>query len=162
MKKHAIPPPIPARQKGAALILALVVLLVLTLIALSAARSSMLEALMSTNTQFSVASLSDAELAIKEGEDDIEAITSDAPSLIFETEGDHYFLSGTTPEYKEIAAGSYGIEYAGPRPVPGESGEMGATTAGSFAYVFLVHAQDETGKGAWREVETVFFTDEAP
>lgn len=150
------------QQDGGVLIMALVVLMVMTLIVLSGVKSSVFEALMSANTQFEVESLADAEATAVAGEHDIEDITSDAQALVLETEGDHYFLTGESHTYQDVDQGQYAIEYAGPRRIAGESREIGASTAGSFVYVFIVHGHNESAGSAWRDVQTVYLTGESP
>jgi len=150
------------QQKGAVLIMALVVLTVMTLIVLSGTKSSVFEALMSANTQFEVESLADAEANAVTGESDIDDITSDAEALVLETEGDHYFLTGQSHAYKDTAQGQYAIEYAGSRRIAGESREIGASTAGSFVHVFIVHGHNESAGSTWRDVQTVYLTGESP
>ena len=149
-------------QKGAALIMSLVVLVLMTFIALSAVKSSVLEALMSANTQFEIQSLADAEVTIATGEGDIDDVVTDASALVLEVEDDHYFFTGGSYQYRDIDEGQYAIEYVGPRRIAGESREIGSATAGSFIYVFFVHGLNESGKSAWRDVQTVYITGEAP
>ena len=144
------------------LVMTLIILVVLSVIAVVSAKSSVLQVIMSANTQFQVESLAEAEVTIRAGERDIDTIVSDSSALVFETSTDHYFLPGGTHQYMSLNEGNYAVEYAGPRRVAGESQEIGTATAGTFVYVFIVHAQNESSKSAWREVDTVYVTATAP
>ena len=149
-------------QKGAVLIIALVVLMVMTFIALTAMKSSLLESMMSANTQFEIESLANAEVTTVAAEHDIAGIIDDGAALAFETTGDHYFHSGDTYVYKDVSEGQYAIEYAGPRQIAGESSQLGPATAGSTVHAFVVHAHNTSATSASRDVQTLFLTSAAP
>jgi len=160
----------PRNQRGAALMVSLVFLVIMTIIGIASMNTAVMENLMAANSQFQVSALSNAEFIIGSAEDDIETIVSDASALAFETSDDHYYLADDvepavndwTFQHASTTLGSYIIEYAGKHPIPGESAEMGAGTAGSFVYLFLVSAQNVASKGARRNVQTVYVTENAP
>jgi len=158
-----------SRQRGAILITSLILLLVLTLISISGVNLSFLENLMASNTQFQVSALADAEVALRAGELDVETIVADGSTLDFSTD-DQYHLNGTIDPSlhtwgftSATSEGSnYVVEYIGQRPIPAESTEHGSSIAGGFVYLFLVDAQNVSGKGATRNVQTVYVTSTAP
>jgi len=162
-----------SRQRGAILITSLILLLVLTLISISGVNLSFLENLMAGNTQFQVSALADAEMALRAGELDVEGIVTDGNTLDFGT-NDQYYLNGTIdPSLRTWGFTSavssnngndsnYVVEYIGQRSIPAESTEHGVAIAGTFAYLFLVDAQNVSGKGATRNVQTVYVTSTAP
>jgi type IV pilus assembly protein PilX len=163
------------QQKGAILIVSLVVLVALTLIGLSAMDLSNLENIMAANSQQQIKSLSNAEKVLKVAEQDVDGIISDSTTLAFETTEDQYYLAGevdptrTTWDFSYASSfddspidGNYIIEYAGPRLIPGESGEIGSAVSGSYIHLFLVDSQSESGKGAIRNVQSVYVTGSPP
>ncbi|MGB5442300.1 MAG: PilX N-terminal domain-containing pilus assembly protein [Gammaproteobacteria bacterium] len=157
-------------QSGSALMVSLVFLVIMTIIGIASMNTAVMENVMASNSQFQASSLANAEFIIGSGEDDIETIVADAQALAFETSDDHYYLADDvdpavndwTFKHATTTLGSYVVEYAGKHPIPGESAEMGAGTAGSFVYLFLVSAQSEANKGARRNVQTVYVTQNAP
>ena len=159
-----------SRQRGAILITSLIMLLVLTLISISGINLSFLENLMASNTQFQVSALAGAEVALRTGEQDVETIVGDGSTLDFSGADDHYHMNGTIDpsqhswsfDHATTNGNNYVVEYLGARPLPGESTEMGAAVAGSSVYLFLVDAQNVSGKGATRNVQTVYVTATAP
>ena len=161
---------IPTRQKGAALVVSLVFLVIMTLIGVVSMNTSFMEYIMATNSQHTVSALANAELVIGSAEDDIEKIVTDALALEFEASDDHYYLADDvepakndwTFKHASTTNGNYIIEYAGKHPIPGESSEMGAATSGSFVHLFLVSTKNEHTKGAKRNVQTVYVTNSAP
>ena len=157
-------------QSGAILIVSLVLLVALTLIGLSAMDLSILENIMAANSQQQIVSLSNAENVLRTAEQDVDDIVGDASALSFETANDHYYIAGDvdpsatdwTFTSSGITTGSYIIEYAGARLVPGESGEIASAVAGSSVYLFLVDSHSETGKGAVRNVQSVYVSGSPP
>jgi type IV pilus assembly protein PilX len=164
-------------QRGAALIVSLIFLLIMTLLGVFALNTSTLETLMAGNNQYQTAALGDAELALASGEDDVEAVVSDTVALEFDTGGDHYYNSGDIDPnnldwsgfvHNDVGDGQYVIEYGGSEPLPGSSTSLGTSTAygggvaGGDVFVFLVTARSESSKGAVRIVQSVYVTEEEP
>ncbi len=81
------------RQAGAALFMALIFLLVLTILGVFGMNVSRLENLMAGNTQFQTLALNNAEYILVAGEDDIKTITGNPFDP--DTAGDHYYPQGT-------------------------------------------------------------------
>lgn len=90
------------RQRGAALFMALIFLLILTILGVFGMNISRLENLMAGNTQFQTMALNNAEYVLVRGENDISAIAASSGNPFNpDTTGDRYYPIGTT-----IAEGS--------------------------------------------------------
>ena len=166
-------------QRGAALFMALIFLLVMTILGVFGMNISRLENLMAGNTQFQVAALSNAELVLSVGEQRIENILGALPFTDWNESGDAFY--DRTPTSTEVidthdlnwgfayqaedSQSRYVIEYSGSELIPGEdeSYEASATCpAGSCVWVFLATAQNETSRGAKRAVQSVYVTATPP
>lgn len=89
------------RQRGAALFMALLFLLILTILGVFGMNISRMENLMAGNTQFQTTALNNAEYVLVRGENDISAIaTSSGNPFNPDTAGDRYYPIGTTPGSK--------------------------------------------------------------
>ena len=85
-----------ARQRGAALFMALIFLLILTMLGVFGMNVSRLENLMAGNAQFQTTALSNAEYVLVRGENDIRDLAATGTSNPFLTaDDDHYFDAGT-------------------------------------------------------------------
>ena len=85
MPKSMIDTGISSRQKGAALFMALIFLLILTILGVFGMNLSRLENMMAGNNQFQMAALSNAELAVDEAERDLTAMMGGTKSLLLPT-----------------------------------------------------------------------------
>lgn len=87
----------PCRQCGAALFMALIFLLILTMLGVFGMNISRLENLMAGNTQFQTTALNNAEYVLVRGEKDILAIAAGSGNPFNpDTAGDRYYPIGTT------------------------------------------------------------------
>ena len=85
------------RQRGAALFMALLFLLILTILGVFGMNISRLENLMAGNTQFQTTALNNAEYVLVRGENDISAIAASSGNPFNpDTDGDRYYPIGTT------------------------------------------------------------------
>ena len=85
------------QQNGAALFMALIFLLILTILGIFGMNISRLENLMAGNAQFQTTALSNAEYVLIRGEQDIQAIsTSGGNPFNPDITTDHYYPAGTT------------------------------------------------------------------
>jgi Tfp pilus assembly protein PilX len=85
------------RQRGAALFMALIFLLILTILGVFGMNMSRLENLMAGNTQFQTTALNNAEYVLVRGENDISAIAASSGNPFNpDTAGDRYYPIGTT------------------------------------------------------------------
>lgn len=175
------------RQVGAVLPVALIFLVILTIIGVTAMNTSVLDTMMASNTQFQTRALGDAEVVLVEGEDDVVAITTDAVPLDWNTPGDYYYdATATSTEtidpsdwdwaaYDTATAADgaslYVIQYGGREPIPGNTGGYGGSVAyggagggaaGSYVYVFQVTTQADSSRDARRIVQSVYVTDQEP
>ena len=86
------------RQQGAALFMALIFLLILTILGVFGMNISRLENLMAGNTQFQTTALNNAEYVLVRGEKDIEDIAqSGVVPFAAWADDDQYYTVGTTP-----------------------------------------------------------------
>ncbi len=171
----------PCTQRGTALVVSLVLLLVMTLIGISAMNSSVMQGLMSTSYQSQATTLSGAEVVLREAELDVEALvlgqkvvnyydlTLDGGDDPFPVEGVTWpagaeLLTVLVDEAgKDEISGQFVIEYLGQYEVPGESAkETGERLPGSHVSVFRISARGTGDRGARRQVQSIFVTLDAP
>lgn len=160
-----------SHQRGAVLILALVILLVLTLLGVSAMNSSSLQMLMTGNTQYQTVALSQAELTIRQGEtlvDDIAAGTTAPPAIGYYDirPGKGTEVDLTTFTWDDTAAINFGasyyiIEYAGDKKLRAETlaWREGQNIAGDSVSVYRVTARSPATRGALRYVQSIYVTE---
>ena len=167
------------RQGGAALFMALIILLVLTILGVFGMNMARLENLMAANDQFMVTALSNAEYTLAVGQEEIQKIADNgcpfpsakvgyyqADENIDPTVPNWGFPSqevdididgdGTTDE-----TGNYIIVNAGTDNDDGEDDSFTGTTnplPGAIVQVFLVTAQSDASKGAKRIVQSAVVT----
>jgi type II secretory pathway component PulK len=166
-------------QRGAALFMALVILLVMTILGVFGMNISRMENLMAGNNQFQTAALSNAELILAVGEKKTEDILGNLPFADWNETGDAYYdrtsesaelinphaLNWGFDYQAEDSSSRYVIEYAGSELIPGNDASVEGTstcTAGSCVWVFLATAQNETSRGAKRTVQSVYVTETPP
>lgn len=162
------------RQRGAALFMALIFLLILTILGIFGMNISKLENLMAGNAQFQTTALNDAEYTLTRGVEDILGIADAGLPYPF---ADHYhdISDGVQPEdyvwsgfttapvtLPDGGTGQYIIVNAGLFNDDGEPSSYTGVTSplpGGVVQVFLVSAQSESSKGAKRNVQSVVVTD---
>jgi type IV pilus assembly protein PilX len=156
------------RQNGAALFMALIFLLILTLLGVFGMNISRLENLMAGNNQFQTAALSNAELAVDTAEQNLIAMSNGG------AKEDCYYNKATLvdpsplnwdPAIKTCSYtppngpdARYIIERVG-SGIDDDCGKglgKGQGNAGCIHYDFLVTSQADTSRGARRTVQTVF------
>lgn len=162
--------PLPRAERGAALIVALVLLLVMTVLGVTALNSSILQGYMSSSYQQQTRTLATAENILRQGELEVE-------SLVFTGVGatpPPYFLNLVENPTTPFAAGSfattwpgeqYFIEYLGQRIVPGESVAVGGGLADSLVHVFRVSARElspSDERSSLRIVQSLYVTLDGP
>jgi hypothetical protein len=167
----------PSRQQGAALLMALVILLVLTILGVFGMNLSRLENLMAGNNQFQVTALSNAELAVSVAEQELlnniigkakpacyYTSTETIDPAILNWDNDtaivpctHTFASGDPDADYVIEYASWGID-----DDCSKKAGKGGGTAGCVHYDFVITAQAETSRGAKRTVQTVFQSGSPP
>jgi type IV pilus assembly protein PilX len=176
MPAHSIPISGRYLQRGTALVVSLIMLLVLTILGVAAMNSSIMQGLMSTSYQSQTTTLSGAEAVLREGELDVEALLGAAKPAYY------YDLIAEPPDpalaVEDLVAlpwafdanafddgtfdGQYAIEYLGRFEVPGETIVLPGGVVGSYVYAFKVTARTGGDRGALRTVQSVYVTLEAP
>jgi Tfp pilus assembly protein PilX len=160
------------RQTGAALFMALIFLLILTMLGVFGMNVSRLENLMAGNTQFQTTALNNAEYTLARGVEDILKIEADG--LAYPATAGYHTVGDVEPSdmvwgftKKSVSlpdggSGDYIILNAGTDNDDGEdSSYTGVITPapGAIVQVFLVTAQSESSRGAKRIVQSVVVTD---
>lgn len=171
-------------QRGAALIVSLILLLVMTLLGMAAMNSSILQGFMSATQQEQTRRLARAEDFLLEGEFEIEQLIvggvgttlcggspccpvgacyrnldADPTQAFAANSTATAFPGGNTP-----AAGGYLIEYTGQFLVPGESVAEGGGFEDSVIHIFRVSARSVPGdeRGGLRIVQSLYVTLDGP
>jgi len=156
------------RQTGAALFMALIFLLILTMLGVFGMNISRLENLMAGNNQFQTAALSNAELAVDVAERDLVEMSNGGTKALC------YYNKATLVDPSPLNWDSsiktctytppngpdarYIIERVG-SGIDDDCGKgqgKGVGNSGCVHYDFLVTSQADTSRGARRTVQTVF------
>ena len=160
-------------QRGVAMVISLVMLLLVSIVVLQAARSSNLELLIGNNTQQSTTALMRAENSVLVGETVVENNFIGAPlNFNFAREGDGFYLEDDldlqTTDWSELGTevvGSgynkfeYVVEYIGSEIATGSSLGVGAGGSGSnLIYLYRVSGRGDAGIGGARVVQTIYAT----
>ncbi len=162
-------------QRGAALIMSLVILMVLTILGIASMNTSNLQLLMTGNAQYQTVALSQAELTIRVAEellDDIIAGTETIPANGYYnvTPGNSdainlgSFTWDATTSVEAAGNSNYIIEYTGNKTLPPESlaWRQLQGIAGDSVYVFRITARSPAGRGAMRYVQSIYVTNLSP
>ncbi len=154
------------QQKGAALIISLLLLAVMTLLGVTAMSQSGLETLMAGNLQTSITSLSQAENQLREVEDSLDSSDTIAVPYIAYDE-----LVDPTDLLKTQESGSSGdfigtvIEYLGPQSLPGESIVIGRETPGTGSEIHLFRntiMHSNSDNGSQRVIQSIYSVPNEP
>jgi len=162
------------RQRGAALFTSLIMLLIMTLIIVTGARSSALEILLADNAQSSQQALMRAEDSVLQGNQYIDLNFIGAPNFDFGvTEDDGLYLDGTlgldTVDWEGIPAEREGegenlrefiVEYLGPAAAIGGSLSLGAGTGSDIRYLYRVSGRGASNRSSARVVQVILATAE--
>lgn len=171
-----------ARSRGAALVVALILLLVMTILGITALNSSTLQGFMSSAYQQQTSTLTGVENVLLEAEMDIEDIVTNGvgtrPHFINLLDGSAEFSAGSgiadwegigAPADPIEAMGQFAfpsrfvIEYMGEFEVPGESIALGGGLADSRIHIFRVSARGiEQQRGGTRIVQSYYVTLRSP
>lgn len=163
-------------QQGAALIMSLVILMVLTILGIASMNTSNLQLLMTNNAQYQTVALSQAELTVRVAEiliDNIIAGTdtkpaagyynvSSEPGSVTPIDLSSFTWDDTTSV--EVGDSNYIIEYTGSKPLPPESlaWRQLQGIAGDSVYVLRITARSPAGRGAMRYVQSIYVTNLSP
>jgi type IV pilus assembly protein PilX len=170
-------------QRGAALIVSLILLLVMTLLGVAAMNSSILQGFMSASQQEQTTRLARAEDFLLEGEFEVEQLVvngvgttvcggvpccaAGACYLNLDTNpGPGFNVNATATAFPggNTAGGGYLIEYMGQFLVPGESVAEGGGLEDSLIHIFRVSARSVPGneRGGLRIVQSLYVTLDGP
>jgi type IV pilus assembly protein PilX len=173
----------PRTQRGAALIVSLILLLVMTLLGVAAMNSSILQGFMSASQQEQTTRLARAEDFLLEGEFEIERLVvggvgttlcSGAPCCPagacyrnLEANPTQAFAvnsPATAFPGGNTAGGGYLVEYMGQFLVPGESVAEGGGLEDSLIHIFRVSARSVPGneRGGLRIVQSLYVSLDGP
>ena len=164
----------PSKQKGMALMVSLIMLLLMSVIIVHGARSSTLELLLGNNAQHTAQALMRAEDSAVAAESLIELNYSGAPTVDFSADStDGIYIAGEIVvdsvdwagyAAERIGAGAnyreYIIEYMGPAKTIGGSLSVGAGAASDIRYLYRVSGRGESSRGGARVVQTIYATAE--
>jgi type IV pilus assembly protein PilX len=172
-------------ERGAALIVSLILLLVMTLLGVAAMNSSILQGFMSASQQEQTTRLARAEDFLLEGEFEVEQLVVDGvgdttcggvpccplgtcyrnldadPTQAFNVNS----LATAFPGGNTAGAGGYLIEYMGQFLVPGESVAEGGGLEDSLIHIFRVSARSVPGgneRGGLRIVQSLYVSLDGP
>jgi type IV pilus assembly protein PilX len=170
MQRTGRPVRIRRAERGAALFVALIMLLVLTLIGVAVVRSSGTQIIASANVQLAAEALNAAENSALTAERRILAEFGGIPTFDFDEVADDglYNVGGvavTTTDWDGIAHESeddaqYVVEYLGPAPAPGGSLVAGAGAVAEKRYLFRTTGRGASSRGSVRLVQTIVATAE--
>jgi len=158
------------RERGAALIVALILLLVMTILGVTAMNSSILQGFMSTSYRQQTTTLATAENVLLDGELDVEDLVFNGVESNPDRTDYYSNLvdSGAifaAADYDTAWANPFHIEYLGQRIVPGESVAVGGGLEDSVVHVFRVSAREIRGdneRGGLRIVQSLYVTLSGP
>jgi hypothetical protein len=163
-----------SQQRGTALLISMIILLVMSMIIVQGARTANLELLVGNNTQFAAEALMLAEDGAVAGEGFLNFNYSGAPVTNYgENDDDGVYLAGQvavisvdwdslSPEYygRDGTTLEYIVEYLGPSSATGGSVSVGAGVASDTRYVYRISGRGESGRGGARVIQTIFATAE--
>lgn len=163
-----------SQQKGMAMFLSLIMLLMMTLIIIHGARSSTLEIFLANNVQSVAQALMRAEDSTLVGETFVELNYPGAPTVDFsavQTDGfysdleiDVVSLDWTDYTNEHIGADAqlreYIVEYVGPVTAIEGSLAMGAGAASEKRFLYRVSGRGASSRGSTRVVQTIYATAE--
>ena len=163
----------PGKNRGFSLVVGLILLLVMTLIGVTASRVARTELLLANNAQNASEAFAAAENSVLVGERDVLANYSGIPTFNFSAlNTDGYYSDGELGAMNtdwsaiphETGAAledvEYVVEYLGPAPGAGGSMAIGVGSAVQKRYIFRVSGRGDSSKGSVRLVQTVFATTE--
>ena len=166
-----------AKQQGAALIMSLVILVILTLLGITSMNTANLQILMTGNAQYQTVALSSAEQAIREAEGIVEQIVTGTLATPSKSDGYHNLTTGdpevnltsfTWPDNETgdatVVNSKYIIEYSGSKSLPPTTYKYinGKPIAGNNVYVFRITARTIATRGAVRIVQSIYVTQDSP
>jgi type IV pilus assembly protein PilX len=154
----------PQSLRGMALVISLILLMVMTVLGVTAVNSSIMQGLMSASYRQQTVTLAGAENLLLAGELDVEQLVVNGVA------GRAWYINLDTDPDAEFPAAlvdqawpdnDFVIEYMGPFLVPGESVAEGGGLEDSVMHIFRVSARDERTedeRGGLRIVQSLYVT----
>ena len=160
-----------AGQKGVALVVCMIMLLILTLGAVTTMRLSNSQLIITNSFQNELEAFIDAENSIRLGERDLDFNFAGAPALDFDLTDDGYYSADTLPAYSPdwdnitaesggVSGAQYVVEYIGPAPAAESSLALGAGSATTMQFVYRITGRGDSSKGSVRLAQTIFSSTE--
>lgn len=155
-------------SRGMALVISLILLMVMTVIGVTAVNSSIMQGLMSTSYRQQTVTLAGAENLLLAGELDVEQLVATGVA------GRAWYVNLDDDPTAQFPAAlvdqawpdsNFVIEYMGPFLVPGESVAEGGGLEDSVMHIFRVSAREERPadeRGGLRIVQSLYVTLAAP
>jgi len=162
------------KQKGIAMFVCLIMLLLMTMIIIHGARSSTLEIFMANNMQSVAQALMRAEDSALDGENLIEANYPGAPNFDFAADDDDGWYVDVEIDVESVHWDEYVIERTGEGPylreyvveyigsVAAMEGTlaMGAGSSADKRFLYRVSGRGASNRGSTRVVQTIYATKE--
>jgi hypothetical protein len=181
--RRTITQPVQREQRGAIMVLCLVILFAMTLIGVSSMDSAVRELKMSNTMQQQVVALNRAEATLQSAEDAIDTIVSDGAVYNFETTDDGFYprdsgvvveqvdWSSVTAEAGPVNTDNsiddddrYVVEYLGEKAIPGETVAVDTDggIAGGSVHTFRNTTRSAYGRSVVRIVQSIYVTLDSP
>ena len=160
------------QQRGAAFVISMIMLIALTLVAVTATRVANSDLMMTNGFENENEAFIAAENSLRVGERDLAfKFDNGAPAFDFDQAGDGYYSAGTLvidsvdwdtiiAENGGVSGAEFVVEYLGPAPISGGSLSVGAGAATSRQFVYRITGRGTSSKGSVRLTETIFTTSE--
>ena len=160
-----------AKQRGAAFVISIIILIALTLIAVTATNVANSDLVMTNGFENENEAFIGAENSLSVGERILADQFAGAPAFDFDQKGDGYYSEGTIvidsvdwddieSENGGVSGAEYIVEYLGPAPLAAGSLNVGAGAATSQQFVYRIVGRGTSSKGSVRLTETIFSTTE--
>jgi hypothetical protein len=160
-----------AKQRGAAFVISIIILIALTLIAVTATNVANSDLVMTNGFENENEAFIGAENSLSVGERVLANQFTGAPTFDFDEKGDGYYSEGgvvidsvdwddIVAENGGVSGAEYIVEYLGPAPLAGGSLSVGAGAATSQQFVYRIVGRGTSSKGSVRLTETIFTTTE--
>jgi len=158
-----------SQQRGLALIMSLVILLVLTLLGVTSMNTSNLQTLMTSNSQYQTTALNTAEDVTRTAEAAVEAHVAGGAqpagySVMVGSGKDFSSYAWPNAEVASVGSSKYVIEYAGETALNSSSlaWRQSQGISGSNVSVFRITTRTAATRGAVRYLQSIYVTVDAP
>ena len=158
-----------SHQRGLALIMSLVILLILTLLGVTSMNTSNLQTLMTSNSQYQTTALNAAEDVTRTAEAAVEAYVAGGTqpsgySVMTGSGKDFSNYAWPDAEVATVGSSKYVIEYTGITPLNSASlaWRQSQGISGSNVSVFRITTRTTASRGAVRYLQSIYVTIDAP